>query len=54
MSFVSVLVSLIKYSDAEHYFLTKEYLKRELLDIYELVDLILHPSLAIRYVFTTQ
>jgi len=44
MSFVSVLVSLIKYSDAEHYFLTKEYLKRELLDIYELVDLILHPS----------
>lgn len=44
MSFVSVLVLLIKYSDAEHYFQTKEYLKRELLDIYEIVDLILHPS----------
>lgn len=56
MSFVSVLVSLIRYSDAEHYFLTKEYLQHNLFNIKEMVNFILglsyYPLLCIRYPIT--
>lgn len=42
--FLSILVSKIAYKDVEHYFVTKEFLKRELSNVDDIVNFILNPS----------